>query len=109
MGRFDALTQIEEKQEKITPPSAAHSPTPVVTQTQPVKKPNGSVKKPAKPQARKTASQFPTLDSSESPEKYTTRLEPSLIKKIRIHAAEKDLKDYQVVKIALNQFFEKNK
>jgi hypothetical protein len=40
--------------------------------------------------------------------KYTTRLEPSLVKKIRLHAIEKDKKDYEVVRDALNQYFERN-
>jgi len=46
---------------------------------------------------------------SEKPEKYTTHLEPSLIKKLKIYATERDMKDYQVVKNALLLYFEKNK
>src|SRR4051812_39449558 len=44
----------------------------------------------------------------EKPEKYTTHLEPSLIKKLKIYATERDMKDYQVVKNALLLYFEKN-
>jgi hypothetical protein len=46
--------------------------------------------------------------SFEKPEKYTTHLEPSLIKKLKIYATEQDMKDYQVVKNALLLYFEKN-
>jgi hypothetical protein len=45
----------------------------------------------------------------EKPEKYTTHLEPSLIKKIKMYATERDMKDYQVVKSAILLYFEKNK
>jgi hypothetical protein len=124
MGRFDALTQIEEKQEKKTPLPEAGSPITKISQAQSKYKENVSDKKPAKPQtllpaspqnrltanpqARKTANQSPTPDNLDKPEKYTTRLEPSLVKKVRLHAIEKDIKDYEVVRNALNQYFEKN-
>jgi hypothetical protein len=116
MGRFDALTQLEEKQEKKTPLPEVHSPITKISQTQSSNKENESDKKPAKPQtllpenpqARKTANQSPAPDILDKPEKYTTRLEPSLVKKIRLHAIEKDIKDYEVVRNALNQYFERN-
>jgi len=54
MGRFDALINIEEKQKVVKPP-AASSPT-LQTQTeQQDKEQNKEIKKPASPQAGKTA------------------------------------------------------
>lgn len=49
----------------------------------------------------------PTTELPEKPEKYTTHLEPSLVKKLKLHATEHDLKDYQVIKQALLLYFEK--
>ena|SRR2546425_12712288 len=108
MGRFDALTQLEEKGEKNIPAPMGASPTLKNQRAQPVKNQGSELKKPANPQTRKTANQSSTLDSLNKPEKYTTRLEPTLIKKIRIHAIEKDMKDYEVVRSALNQYFERD-
>jgi len=109
MGRFDALTQLEEKVEKNIPVPMGASPTLKNHREQPVKHQGSEVKKPASPQDRKLVNQSPTLDSLDKPEKYTTRLEPSLIKKIRLHAIEKDMKDYEVVRSALNQYFERDR
>lgn len=63
---------------------------------------------PANPQTRKPANHPLSLASPEKPEKYTTRLEPSLIKKIRLHSVEKDMKDYEVVRTALTDYFKRN-
>ena len=107
MGRYDALTQLEEKPEKKTPPPVVSSPASKQPQTQPPK--SDGVKKPANPQDRKPANLSTSFDSLEKPEKYTTRLEPSLVKRIRLDAVEKDMNDYDVVKTALAQYFERNK
>jgi hypothetical protein len=108
MGRFDALTQIEES--PIKP-----APSPVVTppvnsgQSNAVKIQSGKPKKSTKLQTHLPTILSPTLDPIEKPEKYTTHLEPSLIKKLKLHATERDMKDYQVIKDALLLYFEKNK
>ena len=107
MGRFDALTQIEEPKKPdptpvATPPSNAQ---PSITGS----KPQQEAKKPTKPQNRLYTNHSPTLDGAEKPEKYTTHLEPSLIKKVKLHAVEKEIKDYEVVKKALLFYFDKNK
>jgi hypothetical protein len=65
--------------------------------------------KEASPQVRKPAKLSPALPDSEKVEKYTTHIEPSLVKKIQIAAIEKDINDYDVVRIALKEYFEKNK
>jgi hypothetical protein len=59
-------------------------------------------------QTHKPAKLAPALPDSEQVEKYTTHLEPSLIKKIKLAAIEKDMKDYDVVRAALIQYFEKH-
>src|SRR6266516_1611047 len=100
MGRFDALTNIEEKQEKESPKQAVSPTTPSQ-----IEQPEKEQKKPANPQAgktanpltRKPASGLTELDTLEKPEKYTTRLIPSLVKKVRLYAIDKDMKNYQVV------------
>ena len=107
MGRFDALTQIEEPKK----PTSAPVTTPP-SNAQPSNtgnKPPQELKKPTKPQNRLSTSQPPTLDIAEKPEKYTTHLEPSLIKKVKLHAVEKEIKDYEVVKKALLFYFDKSR
>jgi hypothetical protein len=58
------------------------------------------VGKPAKPLDRK-----PVI---EQVEKYTTRLIPSMVKRIKIYAAQQDMHDYDVVAKALIEYFERN-
>jgi hypothetical protein len=58
--------------------------------------------------ASKPAQLTPNLTNFDKVEKYTTHLEPNLIKKIKHVAIEKDMKDYDVVRAALIQYFEKN-
>jgi hypothetical protein len=107
MGRFDALTQLEE-------PKKSSRPSPVVAipvntqQSTVVKDQSSEPKKPTKPQTRLPTKEPATLDSLEKPEKYTTHLEPSLVKKLKLHATERDMKDYQVIKKALLLYFEKS-
>ena len=62
-------------------------------------------------QTRKRAklSLAPALSDSEMVEKYTTHVEPSLVKKVQIEAIEKEINDYDVVRIALREYFERNK
>src|SRR5512147_1786369 len=98
MRRFDALTQIEESPLKPVhiPPTP---PSPQETQNQ-IGKTKSDGKKPANMQTRKhenrqTDKHDANTDSpkpKESPEKYSTRLEPSMVKKIKVYAAEKDIK-----------------
>ena len=64
---------------------------------------------PAKPLAGKTAKPLDRKPASEQVEKYTTRLVPSMVRRIKIHAAQQDMNDYDVVAKALLEYFEKNK
>ncbi len=117
MGRFDALTKLDDRQQDVKPPTVEPStPLPIKSeqsgeiQTNEVKKPaNPQAGKTARPLARKTANPQLELVTFEKPEKYTTRLVPSLIKKVRVHAVDKDMKDYEVLSTALKQYFERNK
>jgi hypothetical protein len=64
---------------------------------------------PVSQHTRKIAKLSPAPPDSEKVEKYTTHLEPSLVKKIKLAAIEKDIKDYEIVRLALTQYFENNK
>ena len=63
------------------------------TSTQVGKTTSGQVGKPTKPQV----------------EKYTTHLWPATIKAIKVYAAGHDLKDYELVQKAMDEFFERHK
>ena|SRR5947209_7611330 len=64
---------------------------------------------PAKPFAGKPVSPLDPSSENEIVEKYTTRLAPSMVRQIKIHAAQQDLKDYEVVEKALREYFERKK
>ena len=51
----------------------------------------------------------PRLPESPKAEKYSTQLPPSLIKRIKQHALEQDIKDYEVVQFALEAYLPKKK
>ncbi|GEM_PF-4314275 len=111
MGRFDALTKLEEKTEQTAQNVAVKTPTSTNSDSE-----EKSTKKPANPQDSKTSfgqnhlpANLHVLTEIDKPEKYTTRLEPEMIKKIKIFAAQKDIKDYEVVKTAIKEYFERNK
>ena len=75
------------------------------------KSPAQSSQKPAehvkKPEIMKT--RIHENDASlDAPVKYSTLIRTQFIKKIKIHAAETDLKDYEVIELSLTEFF-KNK
>jgi hypothetical protein len=108
MGRFDALTQTEEPTKKPAPLQVV-SPPVKSGQSNVVKVQSSEPKKSTKPQDHLPTIHSPVLGPIEKPEKYTTHLEPSLIKKLKLHATERDMKDYQVIKNALLLYFEKNK
>jgi hypothetical protein len=65
--------------------------------------------KPITVQIRTSEKLSHALVDPEKVEKYTTHIEPSLVKKIQIEAIEKDINDYDVVRIALKEYFERNK
>lgn len=65
--------------------------------------------KPASPNAGKTANPQARIPVIEQVEKYTTRLEPSLVKRIKIYAAQHDLADYEVVKQVVEEYLARKK
>jgi hypothetical protein len=109
MGRYDALTQLEEKPETRTPAPGVVSIHPKKQSKRTGGKFIEKDKMSTNPQTVKPTSQSPTTEHLEKPEKYTTHLEPSLVKRLKLFAVEKDLKDYQVIKNALIHYFEKYK
>src|SRR5947209_13618821 len=64
---------------------------------------------PDKPLVVKPANPLDRKPTSEHVEKYTTRLTPTMVRQIKIHAAQQDLKDYEVVEKALREYFERKK
>ena len=107
MGRFDALTQIDKK--------------PVQQTSQPVQE---KVRKPANPQVDLSANPQNNLAASpqvvkstirhvdrsanEKAERYTTRLQPCLIKRTKRYAFEHEINDYDVVQNAIREYLEKH-
>jgi hypothetical protein len=51
--------------------------------------------------------QFESL--KDKPQKYSTLLYTHSIRNIKLYSAEKEIKDYEVIELALSAFFEKNK
>jgi hypothetical protein len=110
MGIYTNIA-LKRTEQNNTPVSSSHvkqsvSPSPTIIQ--PMTKPI-EPKMSTKPQNHIIGDKALVAAPSEKPEKYTTHLEPSLIKKLKIYATERDMKDYQVVKNALLLYFEKNK
>ena len=99
-----AKKRAEQSKEPVNHGSVPPPPEKPVVQHMPV-----NVGKPAPLPTRKPTNPSPALLGVEKVEKYTTHIEPSLVKKIQIEAIEKDINDYDVVKIALEQYFENNK
>src|SRR5438270_9335140 len=106
MGRFDALTQLDTKPEKVPAtrekPASPQTVLPVNLQTREPASPQDG--KPANPLAGKTVHLQTRKPFDEVVEKYTTRLKPSLIKQIKQYALEYDIKDYEVVQQEVKEF-----
>jgi hypothetical protein len=86
-----------------SPPALQQEKKPVIREEQ------AQAVKPVNVQIRTSGKLSRALSDSEKVEKYTTHVEPSLVKKIQIEAIEKDINDYDVVRIALKEYFERNK
>jgi hypothetical protein len=109
MGRFDALTQIEENKTTHTPSPVAPSPTPKRQPVGRIEKRTDDGKKPEIMKSGNHEKHSPINISKEKPLKYSTLLDAAIIKKIKLEAAERDIKDYQVIEIALSEYFAKMK
>ena len=99
-----AKRRVEQSREPVTHGSAPPPPVNPAMHAPQVKKDTPTSQLP-----RKEIKPSPPLSDSEKVEKYTTHLEPSLVKKIKLAAIDKDIKDYDVVRIALKEYFERNK
>lgn|SRR5512147_474194 len=102
-----AKMRSDQNKEAMKPEPAVVSPAPKKLPSQAAIKHTEKAKMFTNPQTDKPTNQSPIIDHLEKPEKYTTHLEPSLVKKLKLHATERDLKDYQVIKQALLLYFEK--
>jgi hypothetical protein len=115
MGRFDALTELDEKeprnQEEV---SLAQSPVPPLGDTAPVVPAPHREKKSAtngkKPAGRQTSKSINALQLKQDKfDKYSTYLRPGYKKELKSIALERDCKDYEVLDEALTAFFEARK
>ncbi len=64
---------------------------------------------PASTQVHKTTSGQVDKPTNPLVVKYTTHLLPKTIKAIKVFAASHDLKDYEVVQVAISEFLERQK
>ena len=103
MGRFDALTQLDNTPQQEVPPLVAQK----TAKPQNDKAASPQADKAVKLQGSKAANPLSRLHTVEKPDRYTTRLIPSLVKKIKLYAAENDIDDKDVVTQALVEYFER--
>jgi len=89
-------------QSVVTPPTSTQQPTKVTPLPR-------VAEKTTKPQNGFSTNQSSTPDVAEKVEKYTTHIFPSLVKKVKLHALEQDINDYDVINNALLFYFDKNK
>jgi hypothetical protein len=104
MGRFDALTQIEEPAKPPAAPASAMQPETKPATPRPAKPKNPEFMNSGKPEKAS-----PPRSLTEKPEKYSTLMKPELTKKIKLYAAQRDIKDYAVIELALTEYFQKHK
>ncbi len=102
---FSKLGAIDQK--LFQQPASPQTGLPANQQTR--KPTNPQDGKPANPIAGKPENPQARIPVMEQVEKYTTRLEPSLVKRIKIFAAEHDLADYEVVKHAVEEYLARKK
>jgi hypothetical protein len=99
--------EIPNKAEKARKPESPQVGLPSSPQT---RLPESSqTSKPVYQQTRLTANPKAHLPENGRVEKYTTRLEPSLIKQIKQFALEQDIKDYEVVRQAVKEYLAKRR
>jgi chromatin segregation and condensation protein Rec8/ScpA/Scc1 (kleisin family) len=104
MGRFDALTKLEEQPSEKTPLAEVSTKPQKKTPSQPKQNPDSDVKKPEIMKSRNHENE----SSTDLPVKYSTLMRTHFIKRIKIHATETELKDYEVIELALTEFFKKH-
>lgn len=107
MGRFDALTHLEEDKNPRPPLPVVSSPAPKTPATQHAYKNVDEKKKPEIMDSGNHDTPSPVDNVKEKPAKYSTLLDAALLKKIKLFAAEKKMKDYEVIERALTEYFQK--
>jgi hypothetical protein len=104
MGRFDALTKLEEQPSEKTPLAEVSTKPQKKTPSQSEQNSGSDVKKPEIMNSRNHENE----SSTDLPVKYSTLMRTHFIKRIKIHATETELKDYEVIELALTEFFKKH-
>ena len=115
MGRFDALLHPPLQ---VKPPS--NPPVAIPQKPENLKSGNPATLKTAIPDtlkagkpesslSRKQGNLKARLPENQKTEKYSTQLDPSLIKQIKQCALENDVKDYEIVQIAIQEYLAKKK
>ena len=127
MGRFDALTKLEEPksptQPVVPPPSKAQQTAKIVSQTHEVKNTSKlanqqtsnegikvttqEAKTPVSPTPRPAQASDTSSLTTKEKTKYGTYLTDESIQKIRIRAIETHRDDHQVLQEAVNLYFKK--
>ena len=113
MGRFDALTQLDTKPARQSPPPLREG----VQQPETPQGRNPESQKTGKPENLNSGepdsllsrkAEYPKSGKPENlkNEKYSTLLQPTLIKQIKQYALEHDLKDYEVIQQAVQAYLE---
>ena len=85
--------------------AVASSSTPKTPPVQPIKTKVDEQKKPDIMISGNHETSFPAHNFKEKPAKYSTLLDATLIKKIKLFAAEREIKDYEVIELALTEYF----
>jgi len=107
MGRFDALLHPPQP---ATNPS--HPPVAIPQKPENLKTAIPDTLKAGKPESslsRKQGNLKARLPENQKTEKYSTQLDPSLIKQIKQCALERDVKDYEIVQMAIREYLGKKK
>jgi hypothetical protein len=126
MGRFDALTQIEEKPEKkpakklnteaivneleksaFFHPKNQPPPLPEKADIDTNNQTTSGEKNHEIMNSRIHETQAHHEGFKDKPQKYSTLLYGHSIKNIKLYSAEKEIKDYEVIELALSAFFKK--
>src|SRR5438067_2096423 len=102
MGRFDLLTQLDKEPVSPSTPGKDHAQKP-----ENLKEGLPGNLKTSFPESMKTRlPENRKTRNLEKAEKYSTQLQPSVIKKIKQYALEHDVKDYEVIQEAVHLYLD---
>ncbi|SRR6266487_4293952 len=106
MDHFPTIEKPQQRETEHSPLNTDH-PLPQSPSQQSVAEAK-KVEKPEIMKSRNHESHSPTQSVIEKPEKYSTLLRPHFKKKIKMYAAERDIKDHEVLELILTEFFKKH-